>query len=504
MRRRATKATIVALVAWTWAASTQAQAAGTSGAIAILDITVPSTGGAGADGVRGQFIPLDTADDDLEGTLRLFLNHATPLKSDGTPDLRLIRKTPAALSNVAISMHRRGASSKAFPKKSYALEFDSTQAPFLEAGRDWVLHSCYADATCLRNVVAYWQASQLFPWAPRTEFAEVFINGYYRGLFVVIEKIKLAPNRVNLPEPTDSRPSGGYILERKWGVADIDVAGGSGNTFWELAAPKKKNLTLTQLNYITQFMNAFERRFNPGMIPDYDAANYGRYLHEQSAVDFIIAQELSRNVDGYHKSMHITKQPSPVIVPGPSPKQPPDLTVERGWDGLVHMGPVWDFDLAYGNFRDGGYSVCDPDGGWRIEQHPEVVYQPLWETWKQPAFRRALSERWRALRQNATISRSGTETQIDALASRIAAARGRDNWVWKNLEAIDIIRGAFLVNPAASVPTPWPLWECRDYNSPTTFKAEIDRLKQFARARINWMDAAIADPQFLTPSHQLP
>jgi hypothetical protein len=500
-RPRAGKFVIAVAIASACAAGTPAQGAATSGTIAVLDFTLPVKGGS-SEGVRGQFIPLDTSDDDVDGTLNAFLDHGTPLRSDGSPDLRLIRMTTAAMSNVAISMHRRGASSKAFPKKSYALEFKSTQAPFLEPGRDWALHSCYADATCLRNVLAYWQASQLFPWAPRTEFAEVFINGYYRGLYVVIEKIKLAPNRVNLSPPTDSRPSGGYILERQPASADVDVAGGSSNTFWSLVAPKRKEVTVTQYDYITRFMNAFERKFNPGMIPDYDADHYGLYLHERSAVDFILSQELSRNVDGYAKSMYVTKHPSPVIIPGTPPKQPLEVRVEQGSDSLVHMGPVWDFDLAYGNFFDHGYSVCDAGGGWRIEQHPPVVYQPLWETWKQPAFRRAVSDRWRTLRANGTISTSRTEAQIDAFASRIAATRSRDNWVWKNLETIDVTRRASLVNPTADVP--WPLWECRDYSMPTTFQAEVAKLKQFVRARIDWMDSNIADPGFLSPSPLLP
>ena len=262
---------IVVMMASTFA--TQTQAATESGPIAVLDFVILNPANEGHlllpgtfDGMANQIMTLDTSDTEVSGFLSVFQSHGTPLRPGGTLDLRRIRTTPAVLSSVSVKMHRRGATSTMFPKKSYALEFESTPSSFFATGRDWVLHSCYMDSTCLRNVIAYWQASQLFPWAPQTEFVEVFINGYYRGLYVVIEKIKLAPERVNLPEPTDNRITGGYILER----ASTDRPDSptdwkstvAPETFWSYVSPKK-SLTDAQKSYIKRFMEvSFEPRFN--------------------------------------------------------------------------------------------------------------------------------------------------------------------------------------------------------------------------------------------------
>jgi hypothetical protein len=95
--------------------------------------------------------------------------------------------------------------------------------------------------------------------------------------------------------------------------------------------------------------------------------------------------------------------------------------------------------------------------------------------------------RWWTLRNDATVSRSGFERKIHVFAARISGARVRDKQVWKTLDRIDRSKVA------------WPLWECRDYNSPTTFEEEIAKLKRFTRARIDWMDAKIAESRFLNP-----
>lgn len=100
---------------------------------------------------------------------------------------------------------------------------------------------------------------------------------------------------------------------------------------------------------------SFEPRFNRAY-GNYDAWDYDEYFDERSAADFIIMQELALNVDGYQKSMHITKHPFPIIGD----------VLRQEYDGLVHMGPVWDFDLAFGNYDVNGASGPNtPDSGYK-------------------------------------------------------------------------------------------------------------------------------------------
>jgi hypothetical protein len=282
-------------------------AASTSGPIAVLDFDLNGT-------------PIQTLDDndvEVKGTLSVFEHHTPPLLPAGSLHLAQIRAgTPSYGGSVDIDLRRRGASSLSHPKKGYALAFKNTVSflGMLEE-QEWVLHSCWADPTCLRNVIGYWQAAPLFPWAPRTEFAEVFINGEYRGLYVVVEKVKLGPRRVNLPLSTnwwlDDSPTGTYILKQDgWcdkqqnPQCDYDWMVSYSGEQWQFVSPKE--LTPAQQNYIKHHTDYIDAKFTHGS-PAYEPGEYDGVMDEQSAADFVILQEIAYNVDAYVKSLHVTK-----------------------------------------------------------------------------------------------------------------------------------------------------------------------------------------------------
>lgn len=430
-----------------------ALAAARTGDIAVMDLQLDNN------------TPLSTVDNDpgpeVRGTINIFENHGTPLTWDGDLDLAWIRTETASLTQ-NIEIKRRGSSSLGHPKKNYSLDLRGVASPVLgmPAETEWVMHSCWADKSCLRNLIGYWQAAKLFGWAPHTEFAEVFINDEYRGLYLIIEKIKLGANRVNLP-PVDTDITGTYIFKRDgnddcpldcpdWRSA-VDPL-----TKWWFVQPKQKDRTLAHLEHLRNFMdNTFEPMFNPGS-PGYNPANYRTLASQSAAVNFVIIQEMANNIDAYWKSMHVTKQR----------------------DNRLYMGPIWDLDLAFANANIAP-ETCKTDT-WRIETS-NPVFRPLREMWKVPAFRQALEDRWYYLRYNAIVSRGaidGEHGKLTDTAKRIAAARVRDNKKWDTIGK-----------------RTWA--EC---TVQPTYLDEVAELKRWMRARIDWMDSKILnDPGFLNP-----
>jgi hypothetical protein len=444
---------------------------------------------------------LDGKDMKVEGTLKVFENHTTPLRLDGSLDLEQIRANSQPSIDGRIDLKRRGDSSLSFPKKSYSLDFKKTVALLgMPAEKEWILHSCWADKTCLRNVIGYWQAFQIFPWAPRTEFVEVFINNEYRGLYVVVEKIKLGPSRLNLASPDENvidGDTGTYILKQDVGEIDYDWKTTVKQPWW-LVSPK--SVTSSQLDYVklvTEYLG-----------PIFYAPQYDETIHEQSAADFIIMQELAYNADAYRRSMHLTKYPSSWVNTRPPNNYPND--------NRVHMGPIWDLDSGFGNFYHNGYSADNPlfyvgsndrwrtidkpaysvcyTDRWRIDDHPDEVFVPLRLMWDlvlskeaQPprrVFRLAISNRWWGLRDDrgrgadySTISSKRIEDKIDSFAARIGSARARDNRKWDTLGKITWL-------------------ECWNRS---TYQREIDMLKSWIRARIAWMDEQLSKSSFANP-----
>lgn len=316
----------------------------------------------------------------------------------------------------------RGASSRTFPKRSYDLELQDPRRrdralPLLgmPPEADWVLHSPYADKTGIRNALAYALARRTGRWAPRARFAELVLAGRYAGLYVVVEKPELDKQRVDLPEPSDADPSGGFLFKTEGGTDGGPGWTSARGTVYELHDPGARAVTEAQRAALVASVDAFETAVHAGARP-------AEHLDVASFVDFVIVQELARNVDAYRRSTFLQLEPA-------------------GLGGRVRAGPVWDFDLAFGNA-----DFCD---GWRTDG---LVWEAeeVCEDWVQipgwwhalladPRFRDPLRCRWEALRAG-PFADDALEAVVDALAWPIREAAARDDarwgtlgvWVWPN------------------------------------------------------------------------
>ena len=157
-------------------------------------------------------------------------------------DNKLTAKIPATMkvldgptNNVAdsakgtfydIGIKVRGQSSAMFPKPGYSIEVREYQGSDtssvdvslfgLPPADDWVLHGPYVDKSMLRNALAYWLFRQAGRYAPRTKHFDLYINGVYRGVYVLVEKIKRGKYRVNVSKLKEDdlagdSLTGGYI-----------------------------------------------------------------------------------------------------------------------------------------------------------------------------------------------------------------------------------------------------------------------------------------------------
>jgi CotH protein. len=78
------------------------------------------------------------------------------------------------------------------------------------------LHGPYVDKSMVRNSFGHWLFRQTGRYSPRTKHFDLYINGVYRGVYVLIERIKRGKYRVNVSKlkETDIEGddlTGGYI-----------------------------------------------------------------------------------------------------------------------------------------------------------------------------------------------------------------------------------------------------------------------------------------------------
>ena len=338
-----------------------------------------------------------------------------------------------------ISIEIRGSSSQMFPKKQYALETQDIDGENLNVSilgmpeeNDWILHAPYSDKSLLRNFLAYELARDMGRYASRTRFCELVINGDYKGLYIFMEKIKRDNNRVDISklnpdETTGDDLTGGYIVKvDKWDGennegwwSDSPLPGFDG-VWYQYHYPEPDDIVDEQKDYINNYITDFELLIASESYNDPDAGYYDQ-VNLESFIDVSLMSEISKNVDAYRLSAYMYKD-------------------KDSEDGRLTMGPIWDYNLAFGNADY--YAGWDPVG-WQMDADlGEDYFQiPFWwyRIWDDETFRNAFNQRWQELRQT-VFSEEYIMNMIDSTIAVIDEAQVRnfqrwpilDEYVWPN------------------------------------------------------------------------
>jgi hypothetical protein len=334
-------------------------------------------------------------------------------------------KVPARLKvggrSYRVGIELRGQSSQAFPKKPYAFE---TNRPVRLLGmpreRDWVLNALYTDPSLQRDALAHHSARRIGLASSRTRYVELRLNGRRRGVYVLMESAELSKRRVQ----------GDALLElterRKLDGGDESFPGPAGLVVRHAEpdeAGKKKSRAARRA------VEAFQAALG--------GAGWRAYLDEASAVDYVLHAELLKNQDAFKSSTYLHHRE----------------------DGMLELGPVWDFDLSAGNVV---VPALEPPEGWLL---PDRDWAGA--LLADPGFQAALAARWRALRAGGLIE--SMQATIDGRA-RILQSPARRNFArWRTLD-----RAVFENQPV--------------YGS---HAAAVAALKDWIDRRAAWIDGAL-------------
>ena len=107
--------------------------------------------------------------------------------------------TGETVTNLKGEIRGRGNSTWTLPKKPFHFKL-AASADLLGMGeaKTWVLLANYWDKTMLRNAVTYDLAQRINNiYAPEFRFVDVFINGSYQGIYMLVEKVEFDDERIN-------------------------------------------------------------------------------------------------------------------------------------------------------------------------------------------------------------------------------------------------------------------------------------------------------------------
>jgi CotH kinase protein len=342
-----------------------------------------------------------------------------------------------------IGIERRGQSSQRFPKKSWSVELRDRKGYNrdvallgMPADDDWVLYAPYNDKALMRNVIAYETARRIGRYAARTRFVEVWHDGRYHGVYVLMEKPKLQKDRIDQPEPAQLLEwTFSYQARQKGHYFRLPVSGY--HILFE--DPERKDLSRKRRAQVRRSIGAAERAVYHGR-----RGGWRRHVDAGAAVDYILVNELFKNQDAFHASTYLS----------------------RGAGGLWQLGPVWDFDISMGN----------SDYGPSATLRGSMLEDRVWahQLYSDPDFVRAATARWRELR--------------DAGLRRWLLRTVRQHA--QRLEATGATRRNF---------GRWPVLGVRVWPNPpaavgrTTYAAEVRALRSWLNQRIAWMDGHVRE-----------
>ena len=328
----------------------------------------------------------------------------------------------------------RGNSTWEFPKKPFQMKLDD-KGEFLGMPNDkkWLFLAEYADKTMLRNKIAYEMGyiSNL-DWTPQARFAEVFINGEYNGTYNVTQKVEESDNRVALGDT-------GYLLELDQ-LERLDFDG----VYFESTATDKFIVNIKEpsleydseeYSYIVNLIGSFESALFGANFTS-ESNGYRQFIDIDSFVDWFLISEITKNVDSmFFSSIYLN------VIP----------------EERIKMGPLWDFDLAFGNvdYADSRY----PEGWW-------VKYNPWYERlFQDPYFVAKVKERFEYFNNNQDL----IIDKIDTYSAQLKWAQEENDNKWQTM-------GVFV----------WPNPVVFD-----TYQEEVDSMKSWYSARMSWLESAI-------------
>jgi len=336
------------------------------------------------------------------------------------------QNTPAFLNySGRIDIEIRGSSSQESPKKNYGfttlmadnLTNNNVSLMGMPSENDWILGGMVFDTAMIRDFLTLSLSRRIGNYAPGSEYCEVVVNGNYRGLYMLQEKIKADNNRVDVHKITTTDnllPSitGGYITKADKPTGGDPIAWTMYSWFGPAVEyinhfPKPEDATTQQTNYIR---GEFFRLETAAKNNDISLINgYPSIIDVPSFVDFMLLNEFAGNPDAYTYSTYFHK----------------DL------NGKLRAGPLWDIDLSYGNDLFQWYLDRSKPNIWFFQDYQNDGSRFWRDLFYNTQFRCYLSRRFNELIQpGQPLNQSNLELYIDQTVAIINEAVVRDYARW--------------------------------------------------------------------------
>ncbi|MBR1809666.1 MAG: CotH kinase family protein [Paludibacteraceae bacterium] len=335
----------------------------------------------------------------------------------------------------------RGNASMDFPKKPYRIKFahkhNVLNSP--AKAKKWTLINNYGDKTLMRNQLAFELSRRLgMPYTPFCAYADVVLNGEYKGCYQLCDQIQVHKQRVNIDEMTPRDNSGealtgGYLIEADaYAYLETSMFWSQKGTGVTIKSPDEDSITYEQKEYIRVAYDRME-------------GNWRTYLDMNTFLRHFLVGEMSGNTDTYW-SVYFYKR--------------------RGND-TIFTGPVWDFDLAFDN----------DTRIYPVNNKSDFIYRSGGST---TGYMRQLAD------NVAVNSKEGREMLLNIWAEAREKGLTEENFLQYIDEQARMLEQSQRLNFIR-----WPIMNQYVHQNARvwgSYAAEVNNVKNFISKRIPWMD----------------
>ncbi|HOV20203.1 MAG TPA: CotH kinase family protein [Ottowia sp.] len=342
-------------------------------------------------------------------------------------------------SALSMKIRGRGNTTWDMPKRPYLLKFDDKVSVLgMSANKKWVLLANYSDKSMLRSALAFCTARLMgMAYTPQDRFVELTLNGDYLGLYQITNKdyevrdLIEKQGKTYFNEVTNTSSfDDPFLIEINWRTdEDFNFVTTSGIGF-----SFDSDSNAAQVRRVRGWLGDLETDLGNLESPE-TWARVSTEVDLASLANLYLVNELASNTDAFYSSTYLYRF--------------------RG--GPLAFGPVWDFDLAYGNVD---YESSRYPEGWYVRDMRWAWY--LRALLRQPAFAEMVRQRWAVL-----------GAQVPQLLGYVRAAAG----------ALDEAQRRNFVR--------WPILEQYVWpNSVVTgsYAGEVDFLRDWLYRRAQWID----------------
>ncbi len=389
----------------------------------------------------------------------------------------------------------RGNSTWKMEKKPYNLKLDKKADLFgMGKSKKWSLIANHSDTSLMRNSIIYTVAGQALDYTPKYTPVDLYINSEYMGSYILTTRVEVDDNRVEIEDldgaNEDANPdldfdeldrggvygtysgllqgtqkwveipndpeniTGGYLMEME--IADRypdEISGFVTNGGQPVIFKNPEYATESEIKYISGVYQSFEDAVMAENGTNSDGEYYTSLCNVETFHLFYAINEWASNMDCGLTSTYMYKPEN---------------------DDKIYAGPVWDFDIAFGNNGGNRYG-CD-------YTNPEEFTVCFGRQYKNTIFK--------------SQDIDAVPTLFNALCQKQDFVSGvKQAWDNKLLPVVDYVNKTYIPYYAAKIEGSavanairWNIYGTSDVDTiKAKFKADVDYVNDYATTRATFL-----------------